>query len=362
MFDDKAALERFKEGRFDLSVDGSGVLIASGYAASVSLIDGVTVFWRPLGGLMAEATVWASDSRSSRGDASATSRYPLGARRASGRAALRRSALLPFCQRAARPPRAPFFLTGLGREHLPPSRGRRVRAGARRPQVELHVLARSLIPGVVFPSSRGGASPRCARAGRTTSRRPIRSCRRGSPGRGRGTRSRCRLRSPRRSSSPCPRARRWRARWAASRIAWRRAGPVRRARSATASRRSPRPPGRDGRGRRRRGTRRRTDRARRGRRDGEEALGLGIPRSQHDELHVPRENPVERASEHVHALLRGQTGDQREDGDGRAYRQPRLPLERRLALRPCPRDRPHRNARRGVGRWRGSTPPRRCRS
>jgi len=57
VFDDKAALERFKHGKFDLSADSTGVLIASGYTARVRLIEGVTVFFRPIGGLMAEATV-----------------------------------------------------------------------------------------------------------------------------------------------------------------------------------------------------------------------------------------------------------------------------------------------------------------
>ena len=57
VFDDKAALERFKQGQFDLSADSTGVLIAPGYTGRIRFIEGVTVFFRPVGGLMAEASV-----------------------------------------------------------------------------------------------------------------------------------------------------------------------------------------------------------------------------------------------------------------------------------------------------------------
>jgi lipid-binding SYLF domain-containing protein len=57
VFDDSAALERFKQGRFDLSADSSGVLIAAGYTARVGFIEGVTVFFRPIGGLLTEAAM-----------------------------------------------------------------------------------------------------------------------------------------------------------------------------------------------------------------------------------------------------------------------------------------------------------------
>jgi len=57
VFDDKAALERFKQGQFDLSADSTGVMITWGYTTRVRLIEGVTVFFRPIGGAMAEATV-----------------------------------------------------------------------------------------------------------------------------------------------------------------------------------------------------------------------------------------------------------------------------------------------------------------
>jgi lipid-binding SYLF domain-containing protein len=57
VFDDKAALERFKQGQFDLSADSTAVLIAPGYTGRIRFIEGVTVLFRPVGGLMAEATV-----------------------------------------------------------------------------------------------------------------------------------------------------------------------------------------------------------------------------------------------------------------------------------------------------------------
>jgi len=57
VFDDRAALERFKQGQFDLSADSTGVMIKWGYTTRVRLIEGVTVFFRPIGGAMTEATV-----------------------------------------------------------------------------------------------------------------------------------------------------------------------------------------------------------------------------------------------------------------------------------------------------------------
>lgn len=57
VFDDRAALERFKQGRLDFSADSSVVLLESGYVASVRFVDGVTVFSRPIGGAMGEASM-----------------------------------------------------------------------------------------------------------------------------------------------------------------------------------------------------------------------------------------------------------------------------------------------------------------
>src|SRR5215472_4221320 len=57
VFDDKAALERFKQGRFDLSAATSAILVKWGYAASVRTVEGFTVFYKPLGGFMREMVV-----------------------------------------------------------------------------------------------------------------------------------------------------------------------------------------------------------------------------------------------------------------------------------------------------------------
>src|SRR5262245_1333573 len=57
VFATQAALERFKRGRTDGSVGTSAVLIESGYAANVELIDEATVFLKPNGGAMGEMVV-----------------------------------------------------------------------------------------------------------------------------------------------------------------------------------------------------------------------------------------------------------------------------------------------------------------
>jgi len=57
VFDDKAAFERFTQGRFAVSADTSAVLIAPGWAARVRLAEGATVFFKPIGGLMGELTL-----------------------------------------------------------------------------------------------------------------------------------------------------------------------------------------------------------------------------------------------------------------------------------------------------------------
>ena len=59
VFDDKAALERFKRGPLDFSADASGVVLETGYVANVRFVEGVTVFAKPIGGAMGEATLGA---------------------------------------------------------------------------------------------------------------------------------------------------------------------------------------------------------------------------------------------------------------------------------------------------------------
>lgn len=57
VFENKAALERLKEGRIELAADASAVILKTGAAANASFVDGFAVFVRPIGGAMAEASV-----------------------------------------------------------------------------------------------------------------------------------------------------------------------------------------------------------------------------------------------------------------------------------------------------------------
>ena len=57
VFENKAALERLKQGRVDLAADASAVILKTGTAANARFVDGFAVFIRPIGGAMAEATV-----------------------------------------------------------------------------------------------------------------------------------------------------------------------------------------------------------------------------------------------------------------------------------------------------------------
>ena len=57
VFDGKAALERFKQGGLDFSAGSSAVLLEGGYVATLRFVDGVTVFSRPIGGAMGEASM-----------------------------------------------------------------------------------------------------------------------------------------------------------------------------------------------------------------------------------------------------------------------------------------------------------------
>jgi lipid-binding SYLF domain-containing protein len=57
VFENKAALERLKQGRIDLAADASAVILKTGAAANARFADGFAVFVRPIGGAMAEATV-----------------------------------------------------------------------------------------------------------------------------------------------------------------------------------------------------------------------------------------------------------------------------------------------------------------
>jgi lipid-binding SYLF domain-containing protein len=57
VFENKAALERLKQGRVDLAADASAVILKTGTAANARFVDGFAVFIRPIGGAMAEASV-----------------------------------------------------------------------------------------------------------------------------------------------------------------------------------------------------------------------------------------------------------------------------------------------------------------
>lgn len=56
-FENKAALDRFKEGKFELSAQASAVAATAGASANVKYSDGVMIFTQEKGGLMYEASV-----------------------------------------------------------------------------------------------------------------------------------------------------------------------------------------------------------------------------------------------------------------------------------------------------------------
>ena len=56
-FKDKAALERFKKGNFELSAQASAVAVTAGASADIDYSSGVAVFTMAKGGLMYEASV-----------------------------------------------------------------------------------------------------------------------------------------------------------------------------------------------------------------------------------------------------------------------------------------------------------------
>ena len=57
VFENKAALERLKQGRIELAADASAVILKTGAAANARFFNGFAVFLRPIGGAMAEASV-----------------------------------------------------------------------------------------------------------------------------------------------------------------------------------------------------------------------------------------------------------------------------------------------------------------
>ncbi|MFM7101258.1 MAG: YSC84-related protein [Verrucomicrobiota bacterium] len=57
LFEDRAALERFKAAKFEMSAQVSAVVAAEGQARAARYEQGLLVFTQPLKGLMAEASV-----------------------------------------------------------------------------------------------------------------------------------------------------------------------------------------------------------------------------------------------------------------------------------------------------------------
>lgn len=57
IFENKTALDRFKQGRIDFAADASAVIGMDGMAVNARFIDGVAVIVQPVEGAMAEAAV-----------------------------------------------------------------------------------------------------------------------------------------------------------------------------------------------------------------------------------------------------------------------------------------------------------------
>jgi lipid-binding SYLF domain-containing protein len=57
VFEDKAALDRFKAGSLNFGADASAVVLESGVATNATFVDGVAVVVSPIGGAMLEATI-----------------------------------------------------------------------------------------------------------------------------------------------------------------------------------------------------------------------------------------------------------------------------------------------------------------
>ena len=57
VFENKAALERFKAGQFGFAAGASAVVLKSGVATNPNFVDGVAVVVQPIGGVMVEAAI-----------------------------------------------------------------------------------------------------------------------------------------------------------------------------------------------------------------------------------------------------------------------------------------------------------------
>ncbi len=57
VFQNRAAVERLKAGKFELGANASAVALTAGAAASTNFVNGVAVFVMPRGGVMAELSI-----------------------------------------------------------------------------------------------------------------------------------------------------------------------------------------------------------------------------------------------------------------------------------------------------------------
>jgi lipid-binding SYLF domain-containing protein len=57
VFENKAALDRFKAGQFGFAAGASAVVLKSGVATTPNFVDGVAVVVQPIGGVMVEAAI-----------------------------------------------------------------------------------------------------------------------------------------------------------------------------------------------------------------------------------------------------------------------------------------------------------------
>jgi lipid-binding SYLF domain-containing protein len=57
VFENKTALDRFKEGKFDFAADASAVVLKTGVATNATFVNGVAVVVSPIGGAMLEASI-----------------------------------------------------------------------------------------------------------------------------------------------------------------------------------------------------------------------------------------------------------------------------------------------------------------
>lgn len=57
VFENKSALDRFKEGRLDFAADASAVVLKTGVATNATFVNGVAVVVSPIGGAMLEAAI-----------------------------------------------------------------------------------------------------------------------------------------------------------------------------------------------------------------------------------------------------------------------------------------------------------------